>query len=101
MFVVYCDNLKYGRLGSKKLVQGVCEYLKCQGFNKPYSIPVGGSNGLGSWGYINGVDELMNQLESVQESSPDFGLDHVVFATGSGGTVSSVFVWFQILIMHF
>ena len=50
---------------------------------------MGGSNGIGSWGYINGVDELMNQLQSAQcDESSDFALDHIVFATGSGGTVS-------------
>ena len=86
----FLNNYKYGRLGSNKLVQGVCDHLqfKSKEFNKPYPIPVGGSNGIGSWGYINGVDELMNQLQSMRDSSPSFALNHVVFATGSGGTVS-------------
>lgn len=32
----------------------------------------------------------MNQLQSTQESLPDFALDHVVFATGSGGTAAGI-----------
>eukprot|EP00804_Cyclotella_cryptica_P026773 CCRYP_007971-RA/>CCRYP_007971-RA protein AED:0.29 eAED:0.29 QI:638/1/1/1/1/1/4/993/306 len=87
-----CTAGEYGRLGSNKLVQGVCDHLQFQSkaFNKPYPIPVGGSNGIGSWGYINGVDELMNQLQSMRDSSPSFALDHVVFATGSGGTAAGI-----------
>jgi len=82
---------KYGRLGSNKLVQGVCDHItESKTHNKPYPIPVGGSNGIGSWGYINAVDELMDQLQSTQESLPDFALDHLVFATGSGGTAAGI-----------
>lgn len=32
----------------------------------------------------------MDQIQSVQEESPTFGLDHVVFATGSGGTAAGI-----------
>ncbi|KAL7508434.1 hypothetical protein ACHAXN_005507 [Cyclotella atomus] len=86
-----CTAGEYGRLGSNKLVQEVCNYLiKSKTHNQPYPIGVGGSNGVGSFGYINGVDELMNQLQSFQEASPDFGLDHIVFATGSGGTAAGI-----------
>ncbi|KAL7487037.1 hypothetical protein ACHAW6_012652 [Cyclotella cf. meneghiniana] len=87
-----CTAGEYGRLGSNRLVQGVCDHLqfKSKTFNKPYPIPVGGSNGIGSWGYINGVDELMNQLQAARESSPSFAWDHIVFATGSGGTAAGI-----------
>ena len=88
--------LKYGRLGSNKLVESVCDYLQLnqKSQKKPYPIPVGGSNDIGTWGYINAVDELMQQLDSSRGddlSSSDFDFDHVVFATGSGGTVSTRF----------
>jgi len=59
---------------------------------------VGGSNGLGTWGYINAVDELMHQLDDIHEggagadSPSDFALDHVIFATGSGGTATGIVV---------
>jgi len=54
--------------------------------DKPYPIPVGGSNGLGSWGYVNGVDELIQQWKLMDAGS----LDHVVFACGSGGTAAGI-----------
>lgn len=89
-----CTPGEYGRIGSNKLVQHVCDYIAKNDGGKPYAIPVGGSNGVGSWGYINAVDELMNQMESMKQddntSSSDFTLDHVVFATGSGGTAAGI-----------
>ena len=87
-----CTPGEYGRVGSNKLVQHVCDYIATKDGGKPYAIPVGGSNGVGSWGYINAVDELMNQMESMKQdnTSSDFNLDHVVFATGSGGTAAGI-----------
>ena len=88
-----CTPGEYGRLGSNQLVDSVCEYLKTEQKLNPYGIPVGGSNALGSWGYINGVDELMQQIEQIRHSDDsDFALDHVVFATGSGGTATGIAV---------
>ncbi|BFM11634.1 aminocyclopropane-1-carboxylate deaminase/D-cysteine desulfhydrase family protein [Simiduia litorea] len=46
-----------------------------------YCIPTGGSNGVGLWGYIACVDELAHQF-----SAMNFCPDHIVCATGSGGT---------------
>jgi len=87
-----CTPGEYGRVGSNKLVHHVCDYIVKTDGGKPYAIPVGGSNGVGSWGYINAVDELMNQLESMKQdhTSSDFTLDHIVFATGSGGTAAGI-----------
>ena len=45
---------------------------------KPYIIPEGGSNALGSWGYVRCVAELVEQL--------DDGPWTLVHAAGSGGT---------------
>lgn len=42
---------EYGRHGSTKLVDAVCETLRSEGLS-PYAIPVGGSNALGTWGYV-------------------------------------------------
>ena len=93
------ERFKYGRLGSNKLVQGVCNYLQHtrKSHTKPYPIPVGGSNAIGTWGYINGVNELMEQIEQIRAShddsnNNDFVLDHVIFATGSGGTATGIAV---------
>lgn len=48
---------------------------------KPYYIPVGASNAIGAWGYVRAYAEIMAQAER-----RGITLDHVVVATGSGGT---------------
>ncbi len=48
----------------------------------PYVIPEGGSNGLGSLGYVEAAAELATQ------SPPDF--ERVYVAVGSGGTVAGL-----------
>lgn len=78
-----CTPGEYGRVGSHELVRRVCAHLAAAG-RRPYGIPVGGSNGVGSWGYVNGVDELIQQL------SDDTPVDHIVFACGSGGTAAGI-----------
>lgn len=80
-----CTPGEFGRVGSKKIVENVCNYIAANDGRKPYPIPVGGSNGVGSWGYVNAVDELIDQMEA-----SDLTLDHVVFATGSGGTAAGI-----------
>lgn len=50
----------------------------------PFVIPEGGSNGLGSLGYVAAMDELRTQLGE----SPPF--DEIVVACGSGGTAAGV-----------
>jgi L-cysteate sulfo-lyase len=47
----------------------------------PYVIPIGGSNGIGAQGYIDGFRELAAQLATLPRK-PTI----VVFATSSGGT---------------
>lgn len=48
---------------------------------KPYLIPVGGSNEVGSLGYIRCAQEIVAQIQE-----QDLSLDHIVLATGSAGT---------------
>jgi len=48
---------------------------------KPFVIPVGGSNSIGSVGYVNAMIELKDQLK-VMDLQPDA----IVFASSSGGT---------------
>ena len=86
---------EYGRVGSLDLVERVCSHLSSTSTTerpvKPYAIPVGGSNGLGSWGYINGVEELLDQWKGMKTSNGStISLDHVVFACGSGGTAAGI-----------
>ena len=47
----------------------------------PYIVPGGGSNALGALGYVSCAEELLSQ--SFEES---LVIDHVVCASGSGGT---------------
>ena len=54
--------------------------LRHQG-RRPYVIPEGGSNALGSCGYVALAAELLEQSAS---------FDHIVCATGSGGTAAGL-----------
>ena len=49
----------------------------------PYIVPEGGSNALGSWGYIRAMRELADDLAGI--ASPGSPVT-VVYACGSGGT---------------
>ncbi|MDO6488317.1 D-cysteine desulfhydrase [Colwellia sp. 6_MG-2023] len=48
---------------------------------QPYLIPMGGSNEIGSLGYIQCAQEVIDQIKD-----QDIALDHIVLATGSAGT---------------
>ncbi|KAL3143275.1 hypothetical protein ABBQ38_002120 [Trebouxia sp. C0009 RCD-2024] len=73
---------EYTRTGSEALLQQLSEKLRRQG-KKPYSIPVGGSNSLGSWGYLEAVRELETQVANM-------GITDIVLACGSGGTAAGM-----------
>lgn len=71
----YCD-----RKDRDSRLNQVAEDLAAAG-KKPYVIPVGGSNSIGSAGYVNAMLELETQLKDMHVQ-----LDAIVFATSSGGT---------------
>ena len=52
---------------------------------KPYIIPIGGSNDIGTFGYFNAIKELKDQLKEI-----DTEIDYIVFASCSGGTHSGM-----------
>lgn len=79
-----CTPGEYGRVGSDFLVKEVCDHLRSKGKN-PYPIPVGGSNAIGTWGYIHAADEILLQLQSLSEP-----VNHIAFACGSGGTATGI-----------
>ncbi len=56
-----------------------------------YSIPIGASNPLGMWGYINAAEEL--KTDFVKHS---FEPDYVLSAIGSGGTLAGLIVGQQL-----
>lgn len=68
--------------GLNARVLRLAETLKKKG-ERPYIIPLGGSNSVGTFGIINSFQELMDQgLHS--------NFDDVVVATGSGGTLAGL-----------
>ncbi len=65
---------------------GLAEQLRNEG-KRPYVIPVGGSNEIGTLGYINAALELTRQADERA-----LRIDHVVHATGSAGTQAGLLV---------
>lgn len=79
---------EYVQLGSVALGELLAEKLKAEG-RKPYVIPVGGSNSLGTWGYVEFVRELQSQLEGGKVTGVKH-FDEIVMACGSGGTTAGL-----------
>jgi L-cysteate sulfo-lyase len=65
-------------------MQTVADELRAAGRN-PYVIPIGGSTPLGAVGYVAAMFELVSQLTERGEA-----VDHLVFATSSGGTQAGI-----------
>ena len=53
---------EYARVGQTKLAALLAAQLTAAG-KKPYVIPVGGSNALGTWGYLDAIAELQQQVQ--------------------------------------
>ncbi|MCH8953848.1 D-cysteine desulfhydrase family protein [candidate division KSB1 bacterium] len=62
----------------------IAEKLKEKG-HQPYVIPEGGSNEVGSLGYVKAAGELAQQLKSMK-----LRIDHIVLPVGSGGTYAGL-----------
>lgn len=60
-----------------------------------YIIPEGGSNQLGAWGYIKGMEEIADDLTAL--GVEDFSKTTVLSATGSGGTTSGLLLGSRLL----
>jgi len=90
------NNLLYKLLGIEaiKVVKGgsdmlaemgaLAEQLKSQG-RKPYIVPGGGSNDIGSLGYVSCAQEILAQLHDMS-----LKIDHIVLTSGSAGTHSGM-----------
>ena len=79
-----------------QLFAEVEEQLRHAG-RRPYSIPEGGSNALGAWGYVAAIEELRSQLEaqapeaaSASASTSGSRPVTIVYAAGSGGTGAGI-----------
>ncbi|CAI9113290.1 OLC1v1013863C1 [Oldenlandia corymbosa var. corymbosa] len=77
---------EYAKVGSMALGNILKEKLVSEG-RKPYVIPVGGSNSLGTWGYVEAIREIEQQL---QNGAGGLGFDDIAVACGSGGTVAGL-----------
>lgn len=73
---------EYARVGSVALGKSLQGTLQGKGL-RPYAIPVGGSNALGTWGYLAFAKELEDQIRGL-------GFTDIVLATGSGSTAAGV-----------
>uniref|UniRef100_A0A7N2MQR5 Tryptophan synthase beta chain-like PALP domain-containing protein n=1 Tax=Quercus lobata TaxID=97700 RepID=A0A7N2MQR5_QUELO len=69
---------EYAKLGSVTLTNLLKEKLLNEG-RRPYVIPVGGSNSLGTWGYIEAIQEIEQQL---QIGTSQIKFDDIVVACG-------------------
>ena len=86
------NNFLYRLLGVEKIkvvklgvdtgaeMQKLADDLTAAG-RKPYIIPGGGSNKIGSLGYVSCAEEIMTQTHEM-----GLNLDHIVCSSGSGGT---------------
>ncbi|XP_022885388.1 putative D-cysteine desulfhydrase 1, mitochondrial isoform X2 [Olea europaea var. sylvestris] len=79
---------EYAKVGGVALTDVLKAKLLNEG-RKPYVIPVGGSNSLGTWGYIEAVREIEEQLQDVKD---EVVFDDIVVACGSGGTIAGLSV---------
>ncbi|KEH21438.1 1-aminocyclopropane-1-carboxylate deaminase, putative [Medicago truncatula] len=77
---------EYSQIGSVTLANLLKEKLINQG-RRPYVIPVGGSNSLGTWGYLEAVREIELQIQS---GTSNVKFDDIVVACGSGGTIAGL-----------
>ncbi len=66
------------------LLRDLARELEADG-KRPYVIPEGGSNALGTWGYIEAVRELEEQLRT-----EGLQIDDIFSACGSGGTAAGL-----------
>jgi len=68
----------------QELVDELCEHYRKQGL-KPYFITTGASDGTGIWGYVQACEEIKKQSAEL-----NVHFDHIICATGSGGTLAGL-----------
>lgn len=73
---------QYGR--RRELLEELAEEWRDRG-KVPYIIPEGGSNALGTWGYIEAVREITTQVQA-----QNIHITDLVLACGSGGTAAGI-----------
>lgn len=83
--VKFCTREEYSNQRGEIMEAMAAEYRK-QGY-KPYIIPEGASNAIGTLGYYNCMDEILKQ-----EKELGITFNTIVVATGSGGTYAGLYL---------
>jgi len=52
---------------------------------RPYVFPIGGSNAIGTWGYLEATREIIEQIKQL-----NLEIDDIVVPAGSGGTLAGL-----------
>ncbi len=81
--VKFCTRPEYSN-SRGEIMEAMAEEYRKQGY-KPYVIPEGASNEIGTLGYYNCMNEIV-----AQEKEMGVKFDTVVVATGSGGTAAGL-----------
>lgn len=74
-----------------EIMEELKKEMELKGF-KPYIIPEGASNGIGSFGYLNAMEEIL-----AQEKELGIKFDGIFIAIGSGGTQAGLLLGNKIL----
>jgi len=69
-----------------RIMQDLAEHERKNG-NNPYVAVIGGDTPLGTLGYVNAVQEIKQQLMQMNKT-----IDHIVFASASGGTQAGLII---------
>jgi len=81
--VRFCTKEEYSKKRGD-IMQAIADEYAAKGY-KPYIIPEGASNGVGTLGYYNAMQEIV-----AQEKELGVEFDAIVIATGSGGTAAGL-----------
>lgn len=82
------EEYKNSRL---EIMEQIKRDMEIKGY-KPYVIPEGASNGIGGFGYLKAMEEIISQ-----EKEMGLHFDMIVSAVGSGGTYAGMFLGNKIL----
>ena len=74
-----------------EIMEDLKKEMEIKGF-KPYIIPEGASNGIGSFGYFNAMEEIV-----AQEKAMNIHFDGIFIAVGSGGTHAGLLLGSKLL----
>ncbi|MCJ7508626.1 MAG: D-cysteine desulfhydrase family protein, partial [candidate division Zixibacteria bacterium] len=74
-----------------QIMQEIADDLKKKG-HKPYLIPEGASNTLGTWGYVKAGQEIKKQI-----NKDNLKIERIVLASSSGGTYAGLFISSKLL----